>query len=155
MALNSQVQSLMPQITDAADANGVDPNLLAALVQQESGGNPNAVSSAGAQGLTQLMPTTGASLGVTDPFDIAQNLNAGAEYLAQMLQQFGGDISLALAAYNAGPGAVSAAGGIPNNGQTPGYVSSVLGNYMSISPPGSFPVVLLRRPPAEPIPRAG
>jgi soluble lytic murein transglycosylase-like protein len=70
MALNSQVQSLMPQITDAADANGVDPNLLAALVQQESGGNPNAVSSAGAQGLTQLMPTTGASL------------NAGAESVA-------------------------------------------------------------------------
>jgi soluble lytic murein transglycosylase-like protein len=155
MAINSQVTALMPQITQAADANNIDPNLLAALVQQESGGNPNAVSSAGAQGLTQLMPGTAASVGVTDPFNITQSLDGGAQYLAQMLSQFGGDVSLALAAYNAGPGAVSAAGGIPNNGQTPNYVSSVLSNYMSLSPPSDFPVVLIRPSRTEPMKLAG
>jgi soluble lytic murein transglycosylase-like protein len=136
----------MPQINQAAHNNGIDPNLLASLVQQESGGNPNAVSPKGAAGLTQLMPGTASDLGVTDPFDVEQNLEGGAKYLAQMLSQFGGDVSLALAGYNAGPGSVASAGGIPNNGETPQYVNNVLANYMSISPPGSFPRVLQRIP---------
>ena len=113
-------------IVQAASEQGIDPALLKALVKAESGFNPNAVSSAGAQGLAQLMPATGRGLGVTDPFDPQQSLNAGARYLANALRQFGGDPSLALAAYNAGPGAVQRYGGIPPFAETQAYVPRVL-----------------------------
>lgn len=112
----------------AAEKAGIDPVLFKALVQQESGFNPNALSPVGAQGLTQLMPKTAQMLGVRDPFDPVQNLDGGARYLAQMLKQFGGDTSLALAAYNAGPGAVSRAGGIPPFAETQNYVKRILGS---------------------------
>ncbi|MDO9357033.1 MAG: lytic transglycosylase domain-containing protein [Solirubrobacteraceae bacterium] len=116
------------EINAAATKYGLDPALLAGLVKQESGFNPNATSSAGAKGLTQLMPATARSLGVTDASDPAQALEGGAKYLRQMLDKFGGDEKLALAAYNAGPGAVTRFGGIPPYAETKAYVEKVLAN---------------------------
>jgi soluble lytic murein transglycosylase-like protein len=117
--------SLRPLIYSAADGAGVDRHLFEALVGVESGFDTRAESRAGAKGLAQLMPSTAAALGVTNAFDPQQNLQAGAKYLAQLLLQFG-DIPKALAAYNAGPGAVTRANGIPANAETPKYVNDVL-----------------------------
>jgi soluble lytic murein transglycosylase-like protein len=116
------------EITAAAKANGIDPALLAGLVKQESGFNPTAGSPAGARGLTQLMPATAAGLGVDNVLDPVQNLNGGAKYLRQQLDAFGGDTALALAAYNAGPGAVKRFGGIPPYAETQNYVRIVQQN---------------------------
>jgi soluble lytic murein transglycosylase-like protein len=113
----------------------MDPALVAAVARAESGFNPAAVSPAGAQGLMQLMPSTARGLGVTDPFDPAQNLDGGARYLRAQLDRFG-DPALALAAYNAGPGAVSRAGGIPPYAETQTYVQRVLGYYQSFRAQG-------------------
>jgi hypothetical protein len=110
---------------------GLDPDLFLKLVQAESSFNPNAGSSAGAIGLAQLMPGTAAELGV-DPYDPEQNLRGGARYLKQQLDRFG-DPALALAAYNAGPGAVEEYGGIPPYAETQGYVQKILG-----APGGSY-----------------
>jgi len=99
---------------------------LAALVQEESGFDPNARSRAGAMGLTQLMPATAAALGVSDPWNPAENLDAGAAYLAGLIDRYGGNVPLALAAYNAGPGAVAEWGGIPPYPETQRYVRNVL-----------------------------
>ena len=115
------------EITAAANKYGVDPALLAGLVKQESNFNPSARSGVGAKGLTQLMDATARGLGVTDPFDPAQSLDAGAKFLGGLLKQFHGDQSLALAAYNAGPGAVQKYGGIPPYQETQRYVPKVLG----------------------------
>jgi soluble lytic murein transglycosylase-like protein len=115
------------EITMAANKYGVDPALLAGLVKQESNFNPSARSGAGAKGLTQLMDATARGLGVTDPFDPAQSLDAGAKFLGGLLKQFHGDPSLALAAYNAGPVAVQKYGGIPPYQETQRYVPKVLG----------------------------
>ena len=114
------------QINAAAASNGIDPALLKGLVSQESGFDPSARSGAGAVGLTQLMPGTAASLGVTNPLDPAQSLQGGAKYLRQQLDRFGGDERLALAAYNAGPGAVARYGGVPPYSETQNYVNSVM-----------------------------
>jgi soluble lytic murein transglycosylase-like protein len=114
------------EIDAAAASNGIDPALLKGLVSQESGFDPNARSGAGALGLTQLMPGTAAGLGVTNPLDPAQSLQGGAKYLRQQLDRFGGDEKLALAAYNAGPGAVARFGGVPPYSETQNYVTSVL-----------------------------
>jgi soluble lytic murein transglycosylase-like protein len=115
------------QITAAATKYGIDPALLKGLIRQESNFNASAQSGAGAQGLTQLMPGTAASLGVTDPTDPAQAIDGGAKYLKQQLDRFGGDPSKALAAYNAGPGAVAKYGGVPPYAETQNYVQKVLG----------------------------
>ncbi len=115
------------QINAAAASNGIDPALLKGLVSQESGFNPSARSGAGAVGLTQLMPATASALGVTNPLDPAQSLQGGAKYLREQLDRFGGDETLALAAYNAGPGAVQKYGGVPPYAETQNYVTSVMG----------------------------
>ena len=114
------------QITAAATKYGIDPALLKGLIRQESNFDASARSGAGAQGLTQLMPGTAASLGV-DPADPAQAIDGGAKYLKQQLDRFGGDASKALAAYNAGPGAVAKYGGVPPYAETQDYVQKVLG----------------------------
>jgi len=116
------------QITAAARANGLDPALLAGLIKQESGFNPNAGSGAGARGLTQLMPATAAALGVTNVLDPQQSIEGGAKYLKRQLDAFGGDVTKALAAYNAGPGAVKRYGGVPPYAETQNYVRAVQAN---------------------------
>ena len=114
-------------IEQAALRNGVDPAVLHGLIQQESGFDPNAQSSAGATGLTQLMPGTASSLGVANPLDPVESIEGGARYLAQLTKEFGGNTTDALAAYNAGPGAVKQYGGVPPYAETQSYVSKVLG----------------------------
>jgi soluble lytic murein transglycosylase-like protein len=113
------------EIDAAAQKYGLDPALLRGLIRQESNFDPNAGSPAGAQGLCQLMPGTAASLGCTNVHDPAQNIDAGARYLRQQLDAFGGDVSKALAAYNAGPGAVQRYGGVPPYAETQNYVRQV------------------------------
>lgn len=117
-------------IEKAATQAGVPPALLAALTWAESGFRADARSHAGAIGLTQLMPGTARGLGV-DPYDPAQNLAGGARYLADQIRRFG-SVDLALAAYNAGPGRVERAGGIPNISETRAYVPKVLGYYAQL-----------------------
>ena len=129
------------EITAAAKKYGLDPALLAGLVKQESGFNPNAGSPAGARGLTQLMPATAAGLGVTNVLDPAQSLEGGAKYLRQQLDAFDGDVTRALAAYNAGPGAVQRYGGVPPYAETQNYVRAVQANataYRAASPSPSI-----------------
>ena len=111
--------------TAIAREEGVDPDLFLRLIQQESSFNPDAVSSAGAIGLGQLMPGTAADLGV-DPYEPEENLRGSARYLRQQLDEFG-DTRIALAAYNAGPGNVRKYGGIPPFEETQNYVSKILG----------------------------
>ena len=118
-------QSINDAITDAAREFNLDPNLIKAVTQAESSFRPNVVSHAGAMGLMQLMPGTADMLGVTDPFDIRQNIWGGANYLRQMLDLFDGNEALALAAYNAGPGAVQRHGGIPPFEETINFVPRV------------------------------
>ena len=101
-------------------------NLLKAVARAESDFDPDAVSPCGAQGIMQLMPETAKGLGVTDAFDVRQNIMGGAKYLSQMLEQFGGDEELALAGYNAGPGSVAKYGGIPPYKETQNYVKKVM-----------------------------
>jgi soluble lytic murein transglycosylase-like protein len=120
-------------IQAAAQQNGVDPNLVKAVIKQESGFDPNAGSPAGAQGLMQLMPSTAAGLGVSNPLDPTQSIAGGTKYLKSMLDRFGGDVSLALAAYNAGPNAVARYGGVPPYAETQKYVQSVLANFQAFS----------------------
>ena len=115
-------------IRHAALKYNVDPVLLTSLISQESSFNQNAVSPAGAIGYGQLMPDTAAELGV-DPYDPAQNLDGSARYLRQMLDSNGGNVKLALAAYNAGQGAVNQYGGIPPYTETQDYVYSVMNGY--------------------------
>jgi soluble lytic murein transglycosylase-like protein len=113
------------EIDAAAKKYNVDPALLRGLIRQESNFNPNAGSPAGARGLTQLMPGTAAALGV-DPSVPAQAIEGGAKYLRQQLDKFGNDPAKALAAYNAGPGAVQRYGGVPPYAETQNYVRKVL-----------------------------
>jgi soluble lytic murein transglycosylase-like protein len=123
----SQSGAYEPLIAQAAARYGLDPAILHGLIQQESGFDPAARSSSGALGLTQLMPGTATSLGVAEPLDPAQSIDGGARYLSEQLRRFGGNIADALAAYNAGPGAVQSYGGVPPYPETQAYVTKVLG----------------------------
>ena len=115
-------------ISAAAQKYNVDPKLVAAIAQTESGGNQAAVSSAGAVGIMQLMPDTAAALGV-DPYNKQQNIDGGTKYIRQMLDTFNGDVKKAVAAYNAGPQAVKDYDGVPPYQETQNYVNKVLDIY--------------------------
>jgi len=106
---------------------GLDPDLFVRQIDAESGFDPNAVSPVGARGLGQLMPETARGLGVSDPFDPGQNLRGSARFLRSLLDRYGGDYRLALAAYNAGPGNVDRYGGVPPFEETQRYVNTILG----------------------------
>ncbi|MFC0590896.1 lytic transglycosylase domain-containing protein [Novosphingobium aquiterrae] len=124
-APNFRRAAYLPHVQAAEAQYGLPAGLLDALIWTESRYNPFAISGAGAAGLGQLMPKTARELGVANRFDPRANLWAAARYLRQMLDKFG-MVHLAVAAYNAGPGAVERAGGIPLNGETPSYVRNVL-----------------------------
>lgn len=119
-------------VAAAALKHGLDPKLLHALVIVESAYRPDAVSPAGASGLTQLMPATAADLGVRDRFEPLQNLAGGADYLARQMLRFG-DLRLALAAYNAGPARVERLGRVPDIPETQAYVVSVIDCYLTLT----------------------
>ncbi|HXC43309.1 MAG TPA: lytic transglycosylase domain-containing protein [Candidatus Dormibacteraeota bacterium] len=116
-------------IEQAAARHNVDPNLVRAVVKVESNFNPNAVSRKGAMGLMQLMPSTARQLNVKNPFDPEQNVDAGVRHLKQLLENYGGDIKLTLAAYNAGAGAVARSSGVPRYAETQNYVRRITNLY--------------------------
>lgn len=116
-------------IADASAANSVPPALTNAVLMAESGGNPAAVSSAGAQGLMQLMPATAATCGIANPFDPRSNVDCGARYLHDLLLHYNNNVELAVAAYNAGPGSVDSYHGVPPYAETREYVARVVAAY--------------------------
>lgn len=128
--ITSDKSQLLGMINKVAQRHGIDERLVQALIKQESGFNPKATSKAGAIGLMQLMPSTAKSLGVVDPYNPAQNVEGGVKYLKSMLNRYNGNIILALAAYNAGPGAVDKYSGVPPYKETQNYVKNILANYL-------------------------
>lgn len=116
-------------IAEASQKYNVDESLIRAVIRQESGFNPQATSCCGAQGMMQLMPETAAGLGVKNAYDARDNIMGGTKYLGQLLSQFDGNMTKAIAAYNAGPGAVQHYGGVPPYSETQNYVDKVLGYY--------------------------
>jgi len=123
--MDARISTYRPFINKYAEQYNIDPNLVMAVIRTESCFDRKAVSRVGARGLMQLMPATAKSLGVKDSFDAEQNIKGGTKYLRQMLDQFDQDQTLALAAYNAGPGAVSKYNGIPPYDETQNYVKKV------------------------------
>jgi len=130
-AVPARPSNFATTIAEAGKRNELDPALLSAVIRQESGFQPRAVSSAGAIGLMQLMPQTARELGVRDPFDPEQNVDGGARYLRGLIDRYHGRLDLALAAYNAGPGAVDKYGGVPPYPETRAYVKNILSSYRS------------------------
>jgi soluble lytic murein transglycosylase-like protein len=135
-------------IAQAAARHNVDPNLVRAVVKVESNFNPNAVSRKGAMGLMQLMPSTARQLNVKNPFDPEQNVDAGVRHLKQLLESYGGDINLTLAAYNAGAGAVARSSGVPHYAETRNYVRRITNLYnggVDLSPGASRAPIMVQR----------
>jgi soluble lytic murein transglycosylase-like protein len=124
-------QALAAIVDEQSAQHGVPPALVRAVIHQESGEDPSAISEAGAMGLMQLMPGTADAYGVSDPFDPEQNIAGGTALLADLLKQYHGNVKLALAAYNAGSGAVAKYGGIPPYAETQAYVRDVTALYRS------------------------
>jgi len=122
-------QDIDAAIDQAASRHNVDPNLVRAVIKVESNFNPNAVSRKGAMGLMQLMPQTARQLKVANPFDPQQNVDAGVRHLKQLMQNYGGDVKLTLAAYNAGQGAVARSAGVPHFAETRNYVKRITQLY--------------------------
>jgi soluble lytic murein transglycosylase-like protein len=118
-------------VDNAAASGGVPPGLVRAVLMAESAGNPSAVSGAGAQGLMQLMPGTSAGCGIANPFDPVENVQCGTGYLRSLLNHYHNNVTLAVAAYNAGPGAVDRYHGVPPYAETRAYVVRVLNAYNS------------------------
>ena len=127
-ASKAQIKAMISQI---AQKHGLDEKLVHAVVKQESGFNPKATSHCGAMGLMQLMPSTAKSLGVKDAYNPVQNVDGGVRYLKSMLEKYNGNVVLALAAYNAGSGAVDKYKDVPPYKETQNYVKSILSNYLS------------------------
>ena len=125
---SAELQSI---VGEASARNSVPPALASAIVMAESGGNPSAVSPAGAQGLMQLMPGTAATYHVFNPFDARANVDGGTRYLHDLLARYGNNVTLAVAAYNAGPAAVDSYHGVPPYAETRAYVERVLNAYRS------------------------
>ena len=123
----SQILNVVSQISKKYN---VDEKLVQAVIKQESGFNPKAKSKSGAIGLMQLMPATAKNLGVKDPYNTVQNVEGGVKYLKSMLNKYNGNVILALAAYNAGPGAVDKYSGVPPYKETQNYVKNILSNYL-------------------------
>lgn len=130
-------QDVDAAIEQAAARHNVDPNLVRSVIKVESNFNPNAVSRKGAMGLMQLMPSTARSLHVSNPFDPQQNVDAGVRHLKKLLESYGGNIKLSLAAYNAGAGAVARSAGVPRFSETQNYVRRITELYYGGSQPGS------------------
>ncbi|MGQ9835717.1 MAG: lytic transglycosylase domain-containing protein [Thermoanaerobaculaceae bacterium] len=124
-----------PIVESLAKDHGLDPRLVDMVIRLESGYNPVAVSQKGAKGVMQLMPQTAALYGVNDLFDVEQNLRGGMRYLRDLLERFNFDLAKALAAYNAGPGAVERHGGVPPYAETQRYVSEILAAYRGDTQP--------------------
>jgi soluble lytic murein transglycosylase-like protein len=124
----SQIHEL---VSSASHDNGVPEGLVHAVLMAESAGDPSAVSSAGAEGLMQLMPGTSAACGVANPFDPVANVQCGSGYLRSLLDRYHNDVTLAVAAYNAGPGAVDRYHGVPPYAETRAYVTRVIDAYRS------------------------
>jgi soluble lytic murein transglycosylase-like protein len=131
-------QEIDAAIDQAASRHNVDPNLVRAVIKVESNFNPNAVSRKGAMGLMQLMPQTARQLNVANPFDPQQNVDAGVRHLKQLMENYGGDVKLTLAAYNAGQGAVARSAGVPHFAETRNYVKRITQLYYGGSDPGSL-----------------
>ena len=131
-------QDIDAAIDQAAARHNVDPSLVRSVVKVESNFNPNAVSRKGAMGLMQLMPSTARSLNVSNPFDPQQNVDAGVRHLRRLLDSYGGDVRLSLAAYNAGSGAVARSAGVPRFRETQNYVRRITNLYNGGNEPGSY-----------------